>query len=162
WIDAPRPFDWDLPMWVANGAIDSLEIANRHQLRDGVLDNETGGKPRDKEAFRGTLGNGRWSQQIYYQLLNCGLRIPPSAGSGSGTVANPLGYNRAYVHIDGEFTYEKWFEGLREGRVVVTNGPLLRPTVQGEYPGHTFFASAGEALELEIGVTLSIRTPDTL
>ncbi|HZZ71682.1 MAG TPA: hypothetical protein VFE24_05475 [Pirellulales bacterium] len=162
WIDAPRPFDWDLPVWVANGVLDSLEIANRNQLRDGVIDNENGGKPRDSAAFRGPLGNGRWSQQIYYHLLDCGLRIPPSAGSGSGTVANPLGYNRVYVHLDGDFTNEKWWEGLRNGACVVTNGPLMRPTVEGFYPGHTFLSSSGAPLELEIGLTLSVRTPDTI
>jgi hypothetical protein len=162
WIDAPRPFDWDLPIWVANGAVDSIEIANRHQLRDGVIDNEKDGKARDKDNFRGPLGNGLWSQQIYYHLLNCGVRLPPTAGSGTGSVNNPIGYNRLYAHIDGEFSYDKWFDSVRAGRVVVTNGPLLRPLVEGQYPGHTFFASAGETLELEIGLTLSVRTPDTI
>ncbi len=162
WIDAPRPFDWDLPVWVANGAIDSLEIANRHQLRDGVIDNENGGKPREKDNFRGPLGNGRWTQQIYYHLLNCGVRVPASAGSGSGFVNNPVGYNRVYVHLDGEFSYQKWWDGLRGGQVIVSNGPVMRPIVEGKYPGHTFFGSAGETLELEIGLTLSIRSPDQL
>ena len=28
---------------------------------------------------------------IYYHLLNCGLRVPPSAGSASGVLPNPVG-----------------------------------------------------------------------
>ena len=34
---------------------------------------------------------------MYYHVLNCGLRIPPVAGSGSGTNDNPVGTNRVYV-----------------------------------------------------------------
>ncbi len=85
-------------------------------------------------------GGGRWSEKIYYDLLNCGLRIPPTAGSGSGRVANPLGYNRMYVHVEGELTYEKWWDGVRAGRLVVTNGPLIRPSVEGQPPGYVFQA----------------------
>src|SRR4029079_6206488 len=60
-------------------------------------------------------------------------------------------------HLDGEFTYEKWFEGFRAGRVIVTNGPLIRPLVEGELSGHVFRADAGQEVELEIGLTLSTR-----
>lgn len=81
----------------------------------------------------------------------------PSAGSGSGVAPNPVGYNRVYVHLDGEFTYQKWFEGLKAGRVMVTNGPLIRPEVEDEMPGHVFHADAGQEVELEIGLTLSTR-----
>jgi hypothetical protein len=40
---------------------------------------------------------------------------------------------------------------------VITNGPMLRPTVEGEPPGHVFKAPAGEKDDLEIGLTLSTR-----
>jgi hypothetical protein len=49
---------------------------------------------------------------------------------------------------------------LRAGRAVVTNGPLLRPSVQGEPPGYVFQAGRGEAFELEIGLSLSMRDND--
>ena len=119
--------------------------------------NEAWGKPRDTKFYPGTHGNGRWTQDIYYHLLNCGLRIPPSAGSASGVLPNPVGYNRVYVHCEGELTYDKWFEGLREGKVVVTNGPLLRPRVNGQLPGHVFTASQGETIELRPSLNLSVR-----
>jgi hypothetical protein len=70
-----------------------------------------------------------------------------------------VGYNRVYVHVDGEFTYERWWESLRRGQVTVTNGPLLRPTVHGHLPGHVFHAPEGSELELEIALTLSTRRP---
>jgi hypothetical protein len=104
-------------------------------------------------------GIPRWSQAIYFHLLNCGLRIPPSAGSGSGVSLNPVGHNRVYVHVDGEFEYENWWASLRAGQVVVTNGPLLRPTVRGQMPGHVFFADEVDKLDFEVGLTLSTREP---
>jgi hypothetical protein len=43
--------------------------------------------------------------------------------------------------------------------VFVTNGPLLRPTVQGEAPGYVFHMPAGQPLTLEIGLNLATRVP---
>ena len=97
-------------------------------------------------------GNGYWTQEIYYHLLNSGLRIPPSAGSASGVLPNPVGYNRVYVNVDGEFSYTKWWEGLKAGRSFVTNGPLLTCTANGHLPGHTFRSNAPLSLELEISL----------
>jgi len=159
WVDLTRPFWWDLPMLVAHDQVDSIQILHGDLCRDRVIQDDAGGKPRDKALYPGVQGTGRWSQAIYFHLLNCGLRIPPTAGSSSGLSPNPVGYNRVYVHVDGEFTYEKWWEGLRAGRVVVTNGPLLRPTVEGHLPGHVFRREQGQKLDLEIGLTLSTREP---
>ena len=157
WVDVQKAYGWDVPLWVAGGQVDSIQVLNSNLRRAGTLDHERGGKPRDELLFPGASGNGRWSEAIYYHLLNCGLRIPPTAGSGSGEVFNPLGYNRMYVHVDGELTYEKWWEGVRGGRVVITNGPLLRPNVEGELPGFVFRAGSGQEVELEVGMTLSTR-----
>jgi hypothetical protein len=173
WVDAGAFFARDLPIWIAAGQIDSIQLANRHLEREGVVANEAGGWPRDPAAFPNPHGNARWSQEIYYHLLDCGLRIPPSAGSGSGVSMNPVGYNRVYAHLDSdaepsplagegrvrgtELTWDKWWDALRAGRVSVTNGPLIRPSVEGELPGHTFKADAGQPLELLVALTLSTR-----
>lgn len=163
-IDIEKPFWWDMPLWVAAGKVDSMGLANNHEQRDGMLDNEAWGKPRDAARYPSPHGNGRWSQDIYYKLLNCGLRIPPSAGSASGVLPNPVGYNRVYVHVDGELTWEKWFENLRKGQVVVTNGPMLRPRVLGPgapaggaLPGHVFQGDRGQPIELQVTLNLSTR-----
>lgn len=163
-VDIEKPFWWDAPVWIATGKVDSIGLANNHQHRDGMLDNEAWGKPRPAIGYDSPHGNGRWSQHLYYQLLNCGLRIPPSAGSASGVLANPVGYNRVYVHCGPELSWDAWWENLRRGRVVVTNGPLLRPrvhgpgaTAEGALPGHVFQADAGQTVELEVAVKLATR-----
>ncbi|MCA9101639.1 MAG: CehA/McbA family metallohydrolase, partial [Planctomycetales bacterium] len=157
WIDVEKPFWWDVPIWLASGQVDSVGLANNHMCRSSMLDNEAWGRPRSKRDYPSPTGNGLWSQDIYYHILNAGLRIPPTAGSASGVLPNPVGYNRVYAYVDGECTYDAWWEAVRAGRVVVTNGPLIRPNVEGHPPGHTFHGAAGEPLELEVGLTLTTR-----
>jgi hypothetical protein len=158
-VVARTPFAWDLPVWLASGELDAINVIHHHALRDAVVDNEADGRPRDKTFFPGKNGNGRWSESIYFHVLNCGLRVPPSAGSGTGSNQSPLGTNRVYVHLDEKFSPERWWEGLDDGRVFVTNGPLLRPTVEGQSPGYVFHASESGAMELEIGLNLATRVP---
>lgn len=156
-VDIEKPFWWDVPLWLAMGMVDSIGLANNHMLREGMLDNEAWGKPRDTTRYPSPRGNGYWSQDIYYHVLNSGLRIPPSAGSASGVLDNPVGYNRVYVHCPQEFSWESWWEGLRAGRVIVTNGPLLRPSINGQVPGYVFRAAAGETVSLTVDLKLSLR-----
>jgi hypothetical protein len=156
---ARTPYAWNLPVWLAAGKLDAIQLIHRHSLRNSVADHEDDGRPRDKTFFPGPHGNGRWSETIYYHVLNCGLRMPPVAGSGSGSNDNPVGTNRVYVHCGSEFSNEAWWNGLSAGRVFVTNGPLLRTTVEGEQPGYVFQLEPGRPLELEIGLNLATRVP---
>jgi hypothetical protein len=149
WADAEKPFWWDFPLWLAGGRLDSVGIANNHMYRSGVYEGEAWGRPRDKQRLPAPQGNGLWSQEIYYHALNCGFRIPPSAGSASGVLPNPLGYNRVYAHVDGDLTWDKWWESLRVGRVFVTNGPLLRLKANGRFPGQALESSGPLEVTLE-------------
>jgi len=157
WIDIEKDFWYDVPVWLASGKVDSIGICHNHLWRDGVYPDEAWGRPRDKKLYRMPRGNGQYTQEIYYHVLNTGLRIPPSAGSASGVMENPVGYNRMYVWCGDDFSYESWWENLRRGRVVVTNGPILRPQVNGRFPGHVFTAEKGEKLNLSIDLSLSTR-----
>ena len=48
-------------------------------------------------------------------------------------------------------------EGLRAGRVMVTGGPLLRPTVEGRPPGHVFRGEKGKTLRLQMELQLATK-----
>ena len=156
-VVALTPFAWDLPIWIAADRLTAIQIIHRHSQTSGPAANEGWGRPRDKRLFVGKLGNGRYSEAIYHHLLNCGLRIPPAAGSGSGAHKNPLGANRVYVECGDEFSTENWLAGLRAGRVVVTNGPLLNSSVEGQSPGHVFHLDRGETRPFQIALSLSFH-----
>jgi hypothetical protein len=79
----------------------------------------------------------------YYRFLDCGFRLPLT--NGSDHPARVAGCARAYVKVDGDFTYEKWIEGIKRCRTFTTSGPLL-------------FLSANDA---DIGDTVNV-TPDTV
>jgi hypothetical protein len=135
WVEVEKPFWWDMPTWVATGKVRSIGLANNHMCRSSMYEDEAWGRPRDVGEFPPPRGNGYYSQALYYRLLNCGLRIPPSAGSASGVLPNPVGYNRIYVRLDGPFSYEAWWRGMGEGRSFVTNGPILLVEADGRHPG---------------------------
>src|SRR5262249_5935987 len=75
-------FAWDLRVWLASGELDGIQVIHQHALRNGVVDDEKDGRPRDTTLFPGRAGNGRWSEMIYEGVLECGFRVPPVAGSG--------------------------------------------------------------------------------
>jgi hypothetical protein len=159
WIDIEKPFWWDVPVWLATGLVDSIGLANNHMCRSQMYETEAWGRPRDAERLPPPRGNGFWTQEIYYHILNCGLRIPPSAGSASGVLPNPLGYDRAYVYVGSEMNYQAWWDGLKAGRVFVTNGPLLRVTANGQLPGHVFTEDENAAVSIDIQATLTSTDP---
>lgn len=84
----------------------------------------------------------------YYRFLECGFKLPLT--NGSDHPARVAGCARAYVKIDGEFTYEKWIEGIRKCRTFTTSGPLLELSVNGADIGDTLEATADESLEIVV------------
>jgi len=161
WVDSGTPAARDLPMLVALGLIDSVRVVGGELGREKILPARAETKPPDRIRYPDGRGAALWAQQVYFNLLECGLRLPPTAASGSGRSPNPVGYNRTYVHFDGPFTTARWWQALRAGRAFITNGPLLSTTVEGHPPGHVFQSHSGQPLELEIGLTLSTRQPIT-
>ena len=160
WIDIEKPFWWDVPTWLASGEMNSIGLANNHMCRSRMYENEAWGRPRDVSRLPDPVGNGYWTQEIYYHALNAGLRIPPSAGSASGVLPNPVGYNRVYVHLgDDELTRDTWFEALGEGRCFVTNGPLLRVTADAEFPGQVITLPKDRPREIELQISLTSNDP---
>jgi hypothetical protein len=159
WVEIEKPFWWDVPIWLAGGQCDSIGLANNHMCRDQMYESEAWGKPRDPQRLPPPRGNGLWSQEIYYHLLNCGLRLSPSAGSASGVLPNPVGYNRVYVYCGRRLTWEKWWDGLRAGRSFVSNGPLLRCKANGQLPGQVFKARKGKTVRIDLKASLTSRDP---
>ena len=156
WIDADVLAP-DLPLWLATGKVDSIQVIGQDFLREKMQPKAVAGK-LPKQPLTDAADVGEWAQRVYWNVLESGLRIPPTAGSGSGVSPNPLGYNRAYVWADKErFDYDIWWESLRAGRALVTNGPLPRPHANGRPPGHQFRASESNELSIDVAMNLTIR-----
>jgi hypothetical protein len=151
---AGEPYAWDFPLWVASGKLTAVEIMHGDMAR-GVAADRVAGRPGDKRFYPGKRGNGLYSEAIYHHLLNCGIRLPPVAGSGAGTTAAPVGRYRTYVQLGDRCDWQRWLQGLREGKVVVTGGPLLRTSVEGHPPGHVFQRQPGGGYEFQIALQLA-------
>jgi hypothetical protein len=89
---------------------------------------------------------------LWYRLLNCGFRIPASAGTDCFLNRIPSrlpGSDRAYVHVEGEFSYGRWIESLKAGRSFVTSGPILSFSVDGLALGETLRLDAPREVHLQ-------------
>ncbi|MEO8090322.1 MAG: CehA/McbA family metallohydrolase [Gemmatimonadales bacterium] len=112
--DSTKPLTHELPVDVALGKVDYYEAL-------GFVD--------DYEA----------TARVWYQLLNCGFRLP--AGAGTDAMANfaslrgPVGMNRVFAKIGAPLTHRRWLAALKAGRTFATNGPLLGFTLNGRELG---------------------------
>lgn len=78
------------------------------------------------------------SKELWYKLLNCGLRVHAAAGTDcflNRIASLPPGWARAYVYLPDGLTYQGWVDGQKAGRSFVSNGPALEFTADGKLPG---------------------------
>ena len=66
---------------------------------------------------------------VWYSVLNSGFKMSPTAGSDYPFGGAPIGRERFYTRVEGPLTYQKWLDGIEQGRTFVSNGPLLEFTV---------------------------------
>jgi len=125
WFDSEKPIWWEVPVMMALAPPDSLGVVHNHFNQYNTLSSEVWGRPRNQEEFPGQEGFAKYCLGLYYRYLNLGFHLPPSAGSASGVLPAPVGYNRMYVPVSGPLTVEKWYAAVRAGKVLVTNGPIL-------------------------------------
>ncbi len=135
-VDAEKPIWRGVSVSAALGQIDSIGIVNNHFHPHSVLYCVgRWGEIVPEKGFEGNDGLALWCMELYYRLLNCGFRIPVSAGTASGIMPSPVGYSRVYVKVPGKFSYDNWGTGLKSGRSFATNGPILSLKVGGHELG---------------------------
>ncbi|MFO0909993.1 MAG: CehA/McbA family metallohydrolase [Isosphaeraceae bacterium] len=152
--------------------VDLFELANNHvwQTTFAIRDYGERAAPymkaeRDAKGYteRGWIDFGF---QNYYSLLNCGFRLRPTAGTGSGVHPVPLGFGRVYVKLDRPFAADAWLDALDAGRSFVTTGPLMFVTLDGRDPGHRFTtdepAPRSYALRGTIGSSVPLATIEVI
>jgi hypothetical protein len=117
-----------LALDVPLGAIEFVEV-----LQDGVLETE-----------------------LWYEFLNLGFSLIPTAGSDFPYLSAPGG-ERNYVYVGDKFSVDSWYASLRDQRTFVTNGPLLEFTVDGQPMGSHIQVPAGG--EIHVRATAALK-PD--
>ena len=88
----------------------------------------------------------------WYDALNLGLRIVPTAGTDYPCLADLPGRERFYTKLDGALTFEAWLDAVRGGRTFVTNGPFIELTVEGAAIGDELRLNAGRAVRVKARV----------
>jgi hypothetical protein len=159
--------DWPFAMLLPTIAPGSLyELANNHVWRTEFAFRQwnTAAPPFLHPPFGSSEGGHRewldYTMGMYYTLLDCGLRLPPSAGTANGVHPVPAGFGRVYVHLPDGFNFDTWMEGLAAGRSFVTTGPFLEATAAGEQPGHVFqLDSTQPATPIELGIDVQSERP---
>jgi hypothetical protein len=73
--------------------------------------------------------------RLWYRLLNCGLKIPATAGTDKMTNRTTVGANRVYALIKGRFNYQAWIDALNRGNTFVSNSPFLIFHANNKNPG---------------------------
>jgi TolB protein len=97
-------FARELPVDALSGGIDAVDIFSYSNYSDSA------------------------ARQLWFDLLNLGLRLPLSVGTDASVnryFDSPVGGYRVYVRPQGPFSLDSWLEGLRAGRSFATNGPLV-------------------------------------
>jgi hypothetical protein len=148
----------ELPLWIAHDVVDAVVVI------DGWAESPAGeeaakrGRQPDELRYPGKQGPGRWRRTLYESLIDAGVRVPAVAMTGSGLNTTPIGASRVYAHTDGDDSPAAWWDAADGLATVVTNGPLLRPFVEGSPPGETFLLGADGKRTVSIALNLATRT----
>ncbi|HEX8549034.1 MAG TPA: CehA/McbA family metallohydrolase [Cytophagaceae bacterium] len=107
--------------------VDFIELANNHNFDRNYLPE---GSINLNRSLMGNYsddqkGYTHFVMDLYYNFLNIGKRIIPTAGSASYPLSNPFGYNRTYVQMKGEINTLNYFNALKSGRSFISNGPMI-------------------------------------
>ena len=76
------------------------------------------------------MKNGAIETERWYDFLNLGFKLIPTAGSDFPYLNHP-GADRNYVYVGEDFTVDAWFAALEAQNTFVTTGPMLTFAVNG-------------------------------
>ena len=94
---------------------------------------------------------------LWYALLNCGIRLPASTGSDWFVCSS----NRVYVSLQASeaFSYANWLAGLAAGRTLITNGPILKLHVEQHAPSNDVLDVGLSVRSLQVRVEWAWHEP---
>lgn len=181
-----RPWTRDVPLLLASDSIRSVQILSSSNRPKGddrltVDKDKTGGilgrvqlnngkskiassvfaslDSDDEIRFKDARGIGKLSEFIFWQMLEAGFRVTPTAGSGFQGNDTQVGYNRVYAYSEVPPDETLWWQAITQGQTFVTNGPLLRVSINGLPPGSVQTSYRSQSIPLDIAASLAVRDP---
>ena len=102
--------------------------------------------------FVEVLQDGILATDIWYDFLNLGFKLVPTAGSDFPYLGVP-GAERNYVYLGDTYSVDAWYEQLKASRTFVTNGPMLALEVNGQPMGSTIELNPGDDVVIRASVS---------
>ncbi|WOX07227.1 CehA/McbA family metallohydrolase [Microbulbifer pacificus] len=121
-----HPFDW------------SIDPAKEKKLSHSLPADAALGLTDYLEVV--SFADHKATAEVWYRLLNLGLRLPAGAGTDAMTnyasLRGPVGLNRIFLQGAARDA-DSLKRAIREGQSFVSNGPMLGLRVNGQLPGHS-------------------------
>jgi hypothetical protein len=86
--------------------------------------------------------------KLWYRLLNCGLKIPATAGTDKMNNRVTVGANRVYAQVKGQFNYHSWIDAINKGQTFITNSPFIFCHVEGRGSGEKINISQKQTITI--------------
>ena len=105
--------------------------------------------PTGALTFLEVLGFDFAEYSPWYDLLDLGIRLTPTAGSDYP--CNPYthpGRERFYARMEGGLGLDRWKEAIRRGRTFVTNGPIPELRIDGAGIGDSIEIASPRSVEI--------------
>lgn len=124
--------------------------------------------PHNLMGFIEVLQFNQARYDVWYDILNMGFRVAPTAGTdfpcgGVDKLRYRLpGQERFYTKIDGPLTYKSWLNSVKKGKTFVTTGPLLEFQVDGHDIGEEIKLKSRGEVTIEGAVTFDLERDDVL
>ena len=105
------------------------------------------------DAFNGPLlpdgSRPPGAVDAWYRFLNTNARLPATAGTDKMLNVQVSGSVKTYAYTGADFSYERWLEALEAGRTLVSTGPVVLMTVNGEPIGSTLALDADDSVQVK-------------
>jgi len=106
--------------------------------------------PHDLMHFMEVLQFNRSDYALWYDILNLGFKVAPTAGTDYPCVAQNIpGHERFYTKVAGSFNYKNWLTGVDEGRTFVTTGPMVEFSINNEDIGSNINLRQIDSVEIK-------------
>lgn len=110
---------------------------------------------------------GYAGSSLWFDLLNLGYKLAPSAGTDYMSDFTLPGAERSYVHVPKPFSLQGWFDAFKRGDTFATNGPMLEFTVNGQSMGSELRLKSGDRLIIDAVASInpdidSLRSVDLI